>query len=76
MFWLRKRINHKLNPLHIYCRLCDFIWCYSKWWDKHVLGKKPDKEYFDQATKLIRKRQRLEREKERLITRQKGEKKL
>ena len=65
--WLKKLINHRLNPLHIYCRFQDFIWAYSKWWDKHVTKKKPDKKDFNQATKLIRKRQRLEREKERLI---------
>jgi len=64
--WLKKKINHRFNPLHIYCRFQDFIWCYSKWWDKHVLRKKPDKTNFNNATKLIRKRQRLKREKERL----------
>jgi len=69
--WLKKKINHKFNPLHIYCRFQDFIWSYSKLWCKYVSKKKPDKEYFDNATKLIRKRQRLEREKERLVKRRK-----
>jgi len=67
MTWLEKKINHLFNPLHVYCRLQEFIWAYSKWWDKYITKKEFSREDFYQMTKLIRKKHLLKTEKETLL---------
>jgi hypothetical protein len=65
-----KWLQHKTNPAHVWCRLLTLLYHYDKLWRRvfcRGTGNGFTKKELVALTKLIEKRRRLEKEKNRLL---------